>query len=264
MTRLRRVLLILLVLALLRLPLNWLKALLLPEPDAAPLMNHAVTMLQALLLFALPGWLLRPEQMRIPPKPAYPAGWGFWPVALAMLLRLTVAPLNRWWASLLNAPVSMMLVPQGGLDVIVWLLAAVVVPAVAEELFFRGALLGNLSGSSPRWQSVLLSTLAFALMHGNAAGLPGHLITGLVLSVLTLHSGRLAEPVAAHMMYNLLVLIRWEAAGVVPWVAAVLLCVAVCWMLKGGSRKTRRMRPALPEWLLCGAALLVMGAQYLI
>lgn len=264
MTRLRKVLLILLALALLRLPLNWLKELLLPEPDAAPMLNHAVTMLQALLLFAMPGWLLRSEQMRIPQAPAYPSGWGFWPLMLAILARLTVAPLNQWWAALLDAPFSAMPIPDSWLGVAVGIAAVAFVPVVSEELFFRGALLGNLLESGSRRQAVLLTTVMFALMHGNPAGLPGHLIIGLTLSALAVNTGRLAEPITAHMIYNVLALLRFEAAGIVPWVSGALLLGAVCRLLKGGSRRTRQLRLPMPEWLLSAAILLVMSVQYLL
>ncbi len=264
MTRLRKSLLILLALSLVRVPLAWLKELLLPEPAAAPMMNHAVMMLQALLLFALPGWLLRSEQLRIPTTPAYPVGWGFWPMLLAMLARLTAAPLNRWWAALLDAPISVLPAPDEGLGTAVWVLAAVIVPAVSEELFFRGALLGNLLESGSHRKAILLTTAMFALMHGSPAGLPGHLIIGLTLSALMLHTGRIIEPIAAHMCYNLLVLIRWEAEGIVPWISGLLLLGAICWMLKGGIRRTRQMRLPMPECLISAVILLAMGIQYMI
>ena len=56
---------------------------------------------------------------------------------------------------------------------------------------------------SRRATAALLTTTFFALMHGSAANLPSLLVISLMLTLLMLHTGRLAVPMTAHLVYNL-------------------------------------------------------------
>ncbi|MBE5797613.1 MAG: CPBP family intramembrane metalloprotease [Clostridiales bacterium] len=265
MTRLRLTLAAMLALTLLRTPVTLLTTLLLPDAAVAPVTNALAAAGQSLLLFALPGWLLRPAKEPEEEKPHFPLGRGLLLSAvLAVLARATATPLNRWWAGLLSLPAAHLPQADGLVGLLALTLAAAVIPAVSEELLFRGALLGNLRRNGPAWQSLLLTTAMFALMHGSPAGLPGHLLIGFVLSALMLRTGRLAMPVAAHLIFNLLALFpRWDAGAAAPWICAGLLGVLTGWLLWGLKRSERRALP-LTESLMCAAILLAMGIRYLI
>jgi ABC-2 type transport system permease protein/sodium transport system permease protein len=51
------------------------------------------------------------------------------------------------------------------------LAAIAVVPAVVEELFFRGYLLGSMRGRLPAWLAITFTALAFGLFHASVGGL---------------------------------------------------------------------------------------------
>ena len=87
-----------------------------------------------------------------------------------------------------------------------YIAALAIVPAVVEEVFFRGALLTGLLDGSRRATAVVLTTMAFALMHGNAANLPSLLAASLMLTLLMLHTGRIAVPM--HFFYKISAL-KW-------------------------------------------------------
>jgi membrane protease YdiL (CAAX protease family) len=79
--------------------------------------------------------------------------------------------------------------------------------AAVEEVAWRGFLLGGLAAPLG-WAAALgVTSAAFALAHGNAHGRLRlvHVLTGGVFGGLYLAGGRLASAVAAHIVYNGLV-----------------------------------------------------------
>ncbi len=85
------------------------------------------------------------------------------------------------------------------------LLAVVVVPAVVEELFFRGVLF-NAFERCGTWPALLLSAVAFAMIHGNPANFAGPLIAGLIYGYLTYVLDSVWPAIFAHMINNALAL----------------------------------------------------------
>lgn len=263
MRRARRALLALLGLTLLRTPIALLVNALLPSVTDAPEINYAVSLLQSLLLFALPGWLLRPRQKAPAWRGREWLGWGALSVSAALCARTVVTPLNRCWSGWLRAEVTPLTMPEGLPSQLLMILALAVVPAVAEELFFRGALLTSLMQSGAQTQAVALTTLMFALMHGSLAGMPGHLLTSLLLTLLMLHTGRLAVPVTVHLVYNLSALFGPETAMLLPWFCGAALLALILWLsLRQEWRGKAKLQPG--DGWLSAAILLLMGAQYLL
>jgi membrane protease YdiL (CAAX protease family) len=79
--------------------------------------------------------------------------------------------------------------------------AAVLAPVV-EELYFRGRLLDAFGASlGPAWAGVITS-VAFAAIHGIPAFLPVYLVFAAVLLVLRRRTGGLVAPIVAHMINN--------------------------------------------------------------
>lgn len=84
------------------------------------------------------------------------------------------------------------------------LLVAVGAP-IAEEVCWRGFLFGALDRRwGSRW-AVGVSTVAFAVIHGQPYDMPGLLLIGLVLGVVRARTGRLAPAILAHAGFNLVV-----------------------------------------------------------
>ncbi|MBQ7848537.1 MAG: CPBP family intramembrane metalloprotease [Clostridia bacterium] len=259
---LRWTLLALLSLTVLRWPVAAAVRAMLPDVTAAPAANYAAAIAQSLLMFALPGWLLLPRWETQPGDGKKP---GVFVIALlaVLLLRAMVTPLHIWWNALLGAETSQVFLPADGWTRLLAVIALAVVPAICEELLFRGAVLTRLLQCASRRQSVLLTTLLFALMHGSLGGLPGHLLSGALFTLLMLHTGRLAVPMAAHALYNLSALYWPEAPALLPWICGAALTGVFAWLILRAPRGRER-RIGLRDGLLAAGVLLVMAGQYLI
>jgi sodium transport system permease protein len=82
----------------------------------------------------------------------------------------------------------------------------VLLPALCEELAFRGFLLtGLLRGFRPR-TAILLSAFLFAVYQMNVFQLVPHFVMGLVLGIIAFRSGSVLPAMAFHLVYNTLVL----------------------------------------------------------
>ncbi|MCS6901552.1 MAG: CPBP family intramembrane metalloprotease, partial [Polyangiaceae bacterium] len=115
------------------------------------------------------------------------------------------------------------------------LLLGAVVPAVCEEMLFRGLIFGGLQGLGAGW-AVVLSSLLFGLAHGSAYRLLPTFSLGLVMGLLRWRSGSLAPSVVFHGLNNgLAVTLMYTRPG---WAGALL-----------GAE-------SLPPWVIGGACLL--------
>lgn len=85
-----------------------------------------------------------------------------------------------------------------------WPVLAVVVflAPLGEEVFFRGYLLPALAEPWGRSGAVLLSSAAFAAIHGHAAALPAYFVYGVGLALAARRTGSLMVPIVAHSVVN--------------------------------------------------------------
>ena len=87
------------------------------------------------------------------------------------------------------------------------LLIVGVLTPIAEDLFFRGALMGwMMLRLFPRWSVILLPALLFTVMHLNPVGMLPIFFLALLLGHLRWAADSLWPSVALHMLNNLLVL----------------------------------------------------------
>ncbi len=86
-----------------------------------------------------------------------------------------------------------------------WILTLMVVLAapIAEELFYRGLLLGALRFHFGDWTSILLSAGIFAVAHQQLLNLPGLFMFAVIAGVLRVRTGRLGPSILFHMGFNL-------------------------------------------------------------
>lgn len=86
----------------------------------------------------------------------------------------------------------------------VWqgLLVIVVLPAVAEELFFRSALFGCMESAGTS-AAILFTSCSFAMIHGSTSNLAGPLLAGLVFGYLCYALGSVWPAVFGHLVSNL-------------------------------------------------------------
>ena len=99
-------------------------------------------------------------------------------------------------------------------------LAASLLPAIGEELLFRGFLLRGLNKAWGPIPAVLLSALLFGLAHGVDASLPGRLGIGLVLGFAAVRTGSVRPGMVAHGVNNLLY-IGWQVWLPFGWASAL-------------------------------------------
>lgn len=82
------------------------------------------------------------------------------------------------------------------------LIVVAVIPAVAEECLFRGAMLGNLAGGAGEVKAIFLTGFVFALFHGSPEQTVYQFICGCIFALLAVRSGSILPPVIAHFLNN--------------------------------------------------------------
>ncbi len=82
------------------------------------------------------------------------------------------------------------------------LLAAVIIAPFCEEVFFRGFLFQGLRLRINVWAAVVLSTVLFALAHGDLGSLTLLLVIGLLLAILRWKTRSLWPGIVLHMLNN--------------------------------------------------------------
>ncbi|MGL5892391.1 MAG: lysostaphin resistance A-like protein, partial [Bacteroidia bacterium] len=88
-------------------------------------------------------------------------------------------------------------------DYISCLLILALLPAIAEELFFRAALLQLLVvWFRNKHIAVVFSALIFTFMHGTVTGFPAIFLGGLILGYLFMWTGSLRVSIIGHFMFN--------------------------------------------------------------
>jgi membrane protease YdiL (CAAX protease family) len=74
---------------------------------------------------------------------------------------------------------------------------------IVEEIFYRGLLQRSLERRFGVWPGILGSALLFGLSHFQLLQLPALVLFGIVLGLLAHRTGRLAAPIAAHIVFNM-------------------------------------------------------------
>lgn len=95
------------------------------------------------------------------------------------------------------------LVMRTPVDLINMLLILAVIPAVAEELFFRGILQRIFIQMTRRpWMGIIITAAIFSALHGQFLGFIPRLVLGIVLGALYWYSGSLYPGMIAHFLNN--------------------------------------------------------------
>ena len=169
----------------------------------------AASVLMALMLL---------QARRAPPRDAHRPG-VLRAVAMSVLALLALLPVAtaqlelgeliwKWSHPGATPPVHIVLRALGhsdwGVGGIVQLsVEAVVLAPLSEELFFRGMLLQALCYHGWRaWPAVLLSSVAFGLVHGQPQDVLPLVTMGLVLGYVRLRCGALWPCILMHMLFN--------------------------------------------------------------
>lgn len=86
------------------------------------------------------------------------------------------------------------------------IIVAGILPALCEEIVFRGTVAQSLANNRNKWATLAISGGLFAVYHANPAQTVHQFVLGGLLTLLVLRSGSLWTSVAVHMFNNLFVI----------------------------------------------------------
>ena len=99
---------------------------------------------------------------------------------------------------------------QSGASVWVLLLLFAVLPAICEELAFRGFILSGLRHIGHKWWAIVLSAIFFGMTHGFFQQSVVATMTGIVIAYIAVQTGSLIPCMLYHMTHNGLMLLSAE------------------------------------------------------
>ena len=184
----------------------WISTLLeLLLPDASMAIVNALYYLPFMLLPVGLYMLRQPglvPAMRLNALPVLPT----LSAALLGLLSVYVASLlSAVWGTALDAlglrGLSGAPVPQSEAELVTSILALAAMPAICEELLFRGFVLSAWE-SRGTWFAMGVTAVLFALLHGNLYGIPAYLLVGAVAGYLAFALDSLYAAMIYHTVYN--------------------------------------------------------------
>lgn len=203
-----------------------------PEDTRGQLMLSAGILI---LLFAIvPTLLLSQARIHLPSAfSIHPFSWRSIPGAILLgLFTWTIAwellilgsGIQMWQDLLENPAMKKMLERlEGDVPLPLRLLCLALVPAVVEELFFRGVLWNGLQSQGQKWgRTLLLSSAVFAAAHVitdpsiSITRLPGTFLLGLMLGLIRLRTGSVIPGMVMHLVNNALLL---SLKPLQPWFA---------------------------------------------
>ena len=181
-------------------------------------------------------------------------------VLAAFGLLFAVSPLNSLFSAFIRSlgyvPSQSVIPSLEGWGLAGALLVIAVLPALAEELLFRGVIFSNLRGSSGGAAAIFLSAFVFTLYHGSVEQTVYQFVCGCAFAFIALRSGSVAPSALAHFLNNGVIIVMqafftdesgnlmmpgWAYAVVVP--LAVVCLAAGAFMLfsdrNGGCRGER-------------------------
>lgn len=185
-------------------------------PEASIALVNALYYLPFMILPVGLYMLRRPglgDAMRLKALPALPT------LSAALLGLLTVyvaSMLSAAWAACLDAlglqGLGGVTVPQSERELLVAILTLAAMPAICEELLFRGFVLSAWE-SRGTWFAIGVTGALFALLHGNLYGIPAYLLVGAVAGFLAFALDSVYAAMVYHTVYN-------TACLVIPYLAS--------------------------------------------
>ena len=107
--------------------------------------------------------------------------------------------------SLIGIPVldvsSVIPQPEGALEIFLLFFVMAVLPAICEELIYRGFLLSGISKYG-KGGAILVTSIAFGLMHATIQQIPFAFFVGLILAYLAVRFDSLILPMVLHFINN--------------------------------------------------------------
>jgi membrane protease YdiL (CAAX protease family) len=91
--------------------------------------------------------------------------------------------------------------PSSNVEFAIILFFVAIIPAVVEELFFRGLLMDAFMHQGPFW-AIVNSSVAFGIIHITPLKIPSMILVGVVLGIFKYRTGKLTASIIMHLIYN--------------------------------------------------------------
>ena len=155
---------------------------------------------------------------------------------------LSVLPLPEWLISSYSSASSVIT----GSSLIGQIIGVVIAPALAEEILFRGVILGRLKRVMPVWSAVIVSSLAFALVHGNPLWIAYTFVMGLLVAMIDVKYDSIVPGMIMHFMFNLYgCLAATLMLPLIVYIGYILIGAGIFVMLLSGGISRNKERAAL-------------------
>jgi membrane protease YdiL (CAAX protease family) len=93
------------------------------------------------------------------------------------------------------------IIPGSGVELAFYLVLLAVIPAVVEELFFRGLIMDAFMRFGPFW-AIVISSVAFGVSHQMPLRIPSLTLVGFFLAAFKYRTGKLTASIIMHIVYN--------------------------------------------------------------
>lgn len=167
-----------------------------------------------------------------------------------------------------------------GWKIIPALIVVAVIPAVMEEIMFRGILLNNIEGEVGSINAVFISGFCFSLYHGSVEQTVYQFIVGCLFGLIAVRSRSIAPTVIIHFINNALIIILlacglYDEAGTLiissgGQIALYVLSAAslvggVIWLILDKTELKKPVRGSVKKFFLFAAAgIAVMALMWII
>lgn len=142
------------------------------------------------------------EGLRLNPLPLFPM---LTVILLAIEGVFICIILANLWVMLLELLglqyVDTSIIPASRNELMLSIITVAAIPAVCEELLMRGFVFSAWETRGTRY-AIWISTLLFALLHGNIYGMPAYIYTGLISGYLVFSLDSLYASIVYHTVYN--------------------------------------------------------------
>lgn len=150
------------------------------------------------------SWKEKARSQICPPK--------YFVIAILMQIGLlSLSQLNtlflRWLEKFGYQDAGIFLPSMDGIGFAGVLFTVAVLPAVMEEVIFRGVLLNGLKKSFPEWAAVLLCGALFSLFHQNPAQTIYQFCCGAAFALVAIKAGSILPTVLAHFLNNAMIVV---------------------------------------------------------
>jgi uncharacterized protein len=98
------------------------------------------------------------------------------------------------------------------INIAVGIFVVIIAAPLVEELLFRGFLQRALTNYLPAWAAIVISSLPFALVHGQPYAIPGLMSLSIAFGYLYHRTGSLRHNIILHMANNAFTLIVVQMA----------------------------------------------------